>query len=125
MYLEQSKEQQKQDILLREYGTCGSIVYIVKVKTLDDGYIVKIGESRNGILERYKSHQTEYDCCVLLDCFTVERSNKFEKFIHHKLSKYRVTDLVGHETERELFKVNRELVYTHILDLIDKYQILQ
>ena len=45
------KVYEKYNILLREYGTIGNIIYIIKIKTISEtNFIVKIGESRRGIL---------------------------------------------------------------------------
>jgi len=43
--LKEQKYLEREKILLNQYGTIGSIIYIVKVKTLENGqYIIKIGE---------------------------------------------------------------------------------
>lgn len=111
---------EREKVLLKEYGSIGSIVYIIKVKTFENGrYIIKIGESRKGISERYKEHKTKYDEYLLLDCFKVNNSKNFESFIHNKLTNYRVRDLSNHETELELFLVGKELTYQQVLKLIN------
>lgn len=112
---------EREQILLREFGTSGSIVYIVKVKTYETGeYIIKIGESRKGIQMRYNEHKTKYDEILLLDCFSVKRSNDFENFLHnHETIKYhKKTDLPNHETERELFIIGKGLTYKTVLQTI-------
>ena len=46
--LTKEKLSEKHNILLREFGNIGSIVYIVKVKSFDNGtYIVRIGNAFN------------------------------------------------------------------------------
>jgi len=51
---ENQREIDKEKLLLQKFATIGSIVYIIRVKTLEHGnYIVKIGESRIGIKNRY------------------------------------------------------------------------
>ena len=100
------KRMEKHHLLLREFGNSGSIVYIIKVKTLEQGqYIIKIGESRKGIESRYNEHKTKYEECVILDCFSVNRSKDFESFLHNHpdIRKTKVRDLPNHETENELF----------------------
>lgn len=112
---------EREQILLREFGTIGSIVYIIKVKTYETReYIIKIGESRKGILMRYNEHKTKYDEILLLDCFSVKKSNDFENFLHnHEMIKYhKKTDLPNHETERELFIIGKGLSYTTVLQII-------
>jgi len=104
--LTQQKILEREKILMQEYATSGAIFYVIKVKTFENGqYIVKIGESRRGVLGRYKEHKTKYEECLLLDCFTVNKSKDFETFIkeHELVRRNRVNDLPGHETELELF----------------------
>jgi phage anti-repressor protein len=59
---------EREKLLLREFTTNVSIVYIIKVKSFENGqYIVKIGESRKGIHGRYTEHKTNYGEIILLD----------------------------------------------------------
>ena len=114
-------QREREQILLGEFGTQGYIVYIIKVKSFDDGtYIVKIGESRMGVKARYDECRTKHGDILLLDCFSVKRCRDFEIFLHnHKQIKLnRVTDLPGHETEQELFLVGKSLTYKTILHTI-------
>ena len=120
---------EKEKILLNQFSIYIPIVYIIRVKTFENGqYIVKIGESRRGITGRYNEHKKKYPECVLLDVFTVNRSKDFESYIHnHKSIRInRVRDLQGHENELELFLIGKELTYQMILDTInsqiDNYQ---
>ena len=104
--LAKEKILEREKILLKEFETIGSIFYIIKVKTFENGqYIVKVGESRIGIINRYKEHKYKYDECLLLDCFLVNRSKDFETFIkdNEKISPSNIKDLPGHENETELF----------------------
>lgn len=115
-----SKE--REQFLLREFGANGSIVYIIKVKSLENGqYIVKIGESRRGIQGRYSEHKSNYEEVLLLDCFSVKRCKDFENFIfsHEHIKFNRVTDLPGHENERELFLIGKSLSYKTLLHVIN------
>ena len=116
------KPLERHNILLREFANIGSINYIVKVKTFNNGtYIVRIGESRQGILERYKEHNSNYDeKVIILDCFIVKNSKKFETFLHEQFKKYKVHNLPGHEKENELFLIGEELTYSHILNVINQ-----
>ena len=119
--LEKQKVIEREKILLAEYGTIGSIFYVIKVKTFANGsYIVKIGESRKGIAQRYKEHKAKYDECVLLDCFVVNKSKDFYTFMkeHELVRGNRVRDLKGHETELELFLIGRNLSYQTLLNII-------
>jgi hypothetical protein len=114
-------QREREQILLGEFGTQGYIVYIIKVKSFDDGtYIVKIGESRIGAKPRYDECRTKHGDILLLDCFSVKRCKDFETFLHnHKQIKLnRVTDLPGHESDRELFLVGKSLTYKTILHTI-------
>ena len=119
--LHQEKVLEKQNILLGEYGTIGAIVYIIRVKSLDKGkYIIKIGESRRGVLGRYNEHKSKYEECLLLDCFSVIRSKDFENFLHnHESIRYnKVKDLQNHEKENELFLIGKNLSYAMITNII-------
>ena len=116
------KALERQKILLREFGTIGSLVYIIKVKSYETGhYIIKIGESRRGVQGRFNEHKSRYEECLLLDCFLVNKSKDFEAFLHnHEHIKYnRVADLAGHKNERELFMVGKDLSYQMILNIIN------
>jgi hypothetical protein len=113
---------EREKILMQEYATSGALFYIMKVKTFENGqYIIKIGESRKGVLGRYNDHKTKYEECLLLDCFAVNKSRDFETFIkeHDSIRRNRVTDLPGHETELELFLIGRNLSYPALLDIIN------
>jgi hypothetical protein len=113
---------ERESILLKEFATIGSIVYVIRVKTLENGqYVIKIGESRKGIAARYAEHKANYDECLLLDCFLVQRSKDFESFIQHhdEIRLNRVSNLPGHETELELFLIGRNLSYQALLKLIN------
>jgi prophage antirepressor-like protein len=113
---------EREKILLKEYATIGSIVYIIKVKTFENKqYIIKIGESRRGVKDRYNEHKSKYEECLLLDCFAVNKSKDFESFLHNHdtIRCNRVTDLKGHETEIELFLIGKNLCYKTLLDIIN------
>jgi prophage antirepressor-like protein len=120
--LEKEKVLEREKILLKEYDTACSIVYIIRVKTLEHvgKYVIKIGESRRGISGRYNEHKSKYEECVLLDCFCVQRSKDFENFIHNHESVRlnRVTDLKNHEKEHELFLIGRNLSYQTLHQII-------
>jgi len=120
--LEKQKVLEREKILLKEYATIGSIIYIIKVKTFENGqYIVKLGESRRGIKDRYNEHKAKFDECLLLDCFAVNKSKDFEGFLHNNenIRGNRVNDLKGHETELELFLIGKNLSYKTLLNIIN------
>lgn len=121
--LAKEKILEREKILLKEFETIGSLFYIIKVKSFENGqYIVKVGESRIGILARYKEHKSNYDECLLLDCFLVNRSKDFESFIKDNefIRPSKVTDLPGHETELELFLIGKHLSYKTLLNIVNK-----
>ena len=112
---------QKERILLDEYNS-GSLIYIIKVKSYCDGsYVIKIGQSTKGINNRYNEHKTNYDECLLLNCFSVDKSRDFESFLHRRPEIYsnKVTNLVGHERENELFLIGTNLTYQMLLKIIN------
>ena len=120
--LKEQKFLEREKILLSQYGTIGSIIYIVKVKTLENSqYIVKIGESRRGIVGRYNEHKSKYPECLLLDCFSVSNSKDFESFVHNheNIRLNKVNDLEGHEQELELFLIGKNLSYQALLNVIN------
>lgn len=126
--MEEKITKQKEDVLLKEYANSGALIYIIKVKTYDNGtYVVKIGHSTKGIQYRYNEHKNKYDECLLLNCFTVDKSKEFETFLHQHSSIHptKVTNLNGHEKENELFLIGTTLTYQILLkvikDNIDNY----
>jgi phage anti-repressor protein len=117
-------EIEKHRILLKEYGQiAGSLVYIVRIKQCEQGkYIIKIGESRKGIKNRFSEFKKKYGVQVLiLECFPVHDSAGFEKYLHHhsEIHPHQVKNLEGHEKEQELFMMGCELTYQRLLDIID------
>ena len=122
MKLKQQQSLEREKVLLNQYATIGSIIYIIKVKTFKTGeYIIKIGQSRKGIMNRYNEHKYKYDECLLLDCFSVNRSHDFENFLHNHedIRGNRVNDLLNHETEVELFLIGKNLSYKTLLKIIN------
>jgi prophage antirepressor-like protein len=116
------KELENERVLLNKFANIGSIIYIIKVKTFDDGtYIIKIGESRRGIQSRYTEHKKNYDECLLLDCFQVDKSKDFEYMLHHNniIRPNKVKNLENHERENELFLIGQNLTYQMVLKIID------
>ena len=113
---------EKERVLLDKFANSGPLVYIIKVKPYENGtYVVKIGESRKGIQNRYSEHKTKYEECLLLDCFSVDKSKEFEDFLHHHSVIYpnKIQTLENHETENELFLIGKELTYNILLKIID------
>jgi prophage antirepressor-like protein len=122
LQLVKEKILEREKVLLKEFETIGAIFYIIKVKTFENGqYIVKVGESRIGIVNRYKEHKNKYDECLLLDCFLVNKSKDFETFIKENeyIRPSKVTDLPGHESEQELFLIGKNLSYKTLLNLVN------
>ncbi len=117
------KELDNEKFLLKEYATSGPLVYIIKVKTFENGlYIIKIGESRKGVQNRYNEHKNKYDECLLLHCVQVDKSREFEQFLHsHKdIHSTKVSNLIGHEKENELFLIGGHLTYQILLKIINE-----
>lgn len=120
--LKKQKEVEREKVLLNQFAVSIPIVYLIRVKTHPNGeYIVKIGESRRGILQRYNEHKSHYPECVLLDVFTAIQSKDFEVYIHNhpKIRCNQVRDMPGHESEKELFLVGKNLTYQILLDVIN------
>jgi hypothetical protein len=120
--LDAKVQREREKNLLRDFASSGPLIYLIKVKTHPNGtYVVKIGESRIGVQNRYNEHKSKYDDVLLLDCFAAKRSKDFESYIHNheQIYKNRVLDLPGHENERELFLVGKSLTYKMILNIIN------
>ena len=120
--MEEKLTKQRETILLNEYAHSGSLIYIIKVKTFTNGeYVVKIGHSTKGIHTRYTEHKGNYDECLLLNCFSVDKSKDFESFIHthENIRLNKVTNLLGHEKENELFLIGKNLTYQMVLHIIE------
>jgi prophage antirepressor-like protein len=119
---EKNKALEREKILRRDYATNGPLIYIIRVKSFDNGqYIIKIGESSKGIEARYNEHKTKYPECLLLDCFSVAKSRNFEKFLHNHetIRKNIVKNLPDHEKENELFLIGKDLTYTMVTRIIE------
>jgi hypothetical protein len=117
-------ELEKHRILLKEYGQItGSLVYIVRIKQCEQGkYIIKIGESRKGIKNRFSEFKQKYGAQILiLECFPVHDSAGLEKYLHHhpEIHPHQVKNLEGHEKEQELFMMGGELTYQRLLQIIE------
>jgi len=118
----QKVSREREQFLIREFGTIGAIIYIIKVKSFENGeYIIKVGESRKGVLARYNEHKTKYgNDILLLDCFAVKKSKDFEFFLHNheNIRLHKVCDFEGHENERELFRIGKGLTYKSFMHII-------
>ena len=126
--LKQTPELERHKLLLHKYGVInGSLVYIVRIETHDNGeYIIKIGQSQKGIKNRFNEFKKKYGNQVLiLDCFLVQNSMGFERFIHchSDVHPNKVTTLKDHEKENELFLIGRNLSYSRLLDIIESNHI--
>lgn len=116
------KEIEREKYLLQQFANIGNMIYIIKVKSYDNGtYVVKIGESRKGIQHRYVEHKSKYEECFLLNCFEVDKSKDFESFLHHHFDIYpnKVSNLHGHENENELFLIGTKLTHKTLLKIIE------
>jgi hypothetical protein len=117
-------EQEKHKLIMKQYGAInGSLIYVARIKTLENGsYIIKIGESRKGVRNRYNEFKQKYGSQVIfLDAFLVNNSVGLEKFLHghESIRPSKVTDLKGHEKENELFLIGQNLSYQTLLKVID------
>ena len=116
------KELDNEKFLLNEYTSVGNMIYIIKVKTNEDGtYVVKIGESRKGITEIYNDCKLKHKQILLLNCYKVDKSKDFESFLHNHtiIYPYKYKKIEGHEKENELFLIGKELTYQILLKIVD------
>jgi phage anti-repressor protein len=120
--IEEKVIKQNEKTLLEKFSHKCSLIYIIKVKTYENGeYIVKIGYSDKGISYRYNEHKNNYDESILLNCFLVDRSKDFEGFLHNYnlIFSNKCKTLEKHENENELFFIGKELTYKMLLKIID------
>ena len=118
----QDKAVDRHNLLYTKFANAGSLIYLIKVKSNEDNtWIIKIGESRIGIANRVSEHKIKYDECVIMDCFTVQRSKDFEAYLHShpEIKSQIVNDLKGHEKERELFRIGKDLTYKKLINIIN------
>ena len=116
------KELEREKILLDKFTNIGCMIYIIKVKMNDDGtHIVKIGHSTKGIKERYNECKLKHTNILLLNCFEVDKSYQFEQFLHthQNIRPNNVTNLIGHEKDKELFLIGTTLTYQTLIKIID------
>ena len=117
-------ELERHRVLLKEYGSInGSLVYIVRIKQCEQGkYIIKIGESRKGIKNRFNEFKNKYGTqVIILDSFLVHDSVGLEKHLHHhsEIHPHKVKNLEGHENEQELFMIGNTLTYQRLIQIIE------
>lgn len=120
--LNKAIELEKQIILLREYADKSPLVYIIRVKTYENkSYVIKIGETCKDINLRFNDHKSNYEECVLLNCFSIKKSSDFESFLHNhpNIKNSRVKDLENHTTEKELFLIGDKLTYPMLMNIIN------
>ncbi len=117
------KALEKQKVLLTKFRNSGNLIYIIRVKSYSNGeYIIKIGQSEYGVKARYDECKTKkFEECLLLDCFPVQKSRNFEKFVHnHSNIACNNIKLDSHNSETELFLIGNTLTYAILLDIINK-----
>lgn len=120
--MEEKVIKQNEKTLLEKFSYKCSLVYIIKVKTYENGeYVVKIGYSEQGILYRYNQHKTNYDECILLNCFLVDKSHEFEQFLlkYSLIYQNKCKTLEKHENENELVFIGKNLTYKILLKIIE------
>ena len=114
---------ERQKVLLGQFNSNMNIVYIIRVKQYENGeYVIKIGESRRGIENRFNEHKHKYEDTLLLDCYAVKKSKDFERFLHthDNIRIHKVNHLVGHENETELFQIGKGLSYQSLQKIIQQ-----
>jgi hypothetical protein len=120
--LQKQKLIEREKVLLDKFSNSGSLIYIIKVHSYNNGtYVIKLGHSEKGVLDRYNQHKTNFNECLLLECFLVNKSRLFEQYLHDHVNirLNKVTDLLGHEKEKELFLIGKNLTYNMVLNIID------
>ena len=103
--------------LLKAYDK-KNLVYICKLKKVDDKFIVKIGSTQD-IKERLPNISKSFDCQepVLLDIFENNNYKKFERKIHHNpniLQYYEKIIKKDGTVSRETYLINEETYHIFI-----------
>lgn len=111
--------------LLKAYDK-KNLVYICKLKKLDDKFIIKIGSTQD-IKERLPNISKSFDCQepLLLDIFENNNYKKFEKKIHHNLniSQYYEKIIKKDGTlSRETYLINNE-IYPVFINIINQIKV--
>lgn len=115
---------EREKFLLKEYGSIGHIIYLIRVRSFEDGtYVIKVGKSEIGVDARYKECRTFFgENILLLDCFCVLYCKEFESKIHENFvsSKIQLKDLKDHENQKELILIGKDYTYKMVIDFINK-----
>lgn len=98
------------------------IIYLTRVKRMDDGkFIVKLGWS-NGLADRNRSHALHFGESMLLDVFECNQNSELELFLkrHTSVAKYAYTDVIVNDIRSsETYLVSQD-EYQKIIDVIKK-----
>lgn len=111
--------------LLKAYDK-KNLVYICKLKKVDDKFIIKIGSTQD-IKERLPNISKSFDCQepLLLDIFENNNYKKFEKKIHHNpnISQYYEKIIKKDGTvSRETYLINDE-IYPVFINIINQIKV--
>ncbi len=121
--LDKDKVLDRHKLLVDKFASSGPLIYLCKVQSFEDNtWVVKIGHSGKGLAERAGEHKTKYDDGIMCDCYPVQKSKDFEAFLHShpEIKPHKITNLKGHETERELFLIGKELSYKRLTQIINE-----
>jgi phage anti-repressor protein len=111
---------ERHNVLYDKFSSSGSLVYFCRVHSYEDNtWVIKIGCSGKGIKDRADEHKSKFTECMIYDCFQVQRFKEFETFLHShpEIKNNLVTNLKGHENERELFLIGDKLSYNRLLQI--------
>jgi prophage antirepressor-like protein len=111
--------------LLKAYDK-KNLVYICKLKKVDNKFIVKIGSTQD-IKERFPNISKSFDCQepLLLDIFENNNYKKFERKIHHNpnISQYYEKIIKKDGTvSRETYLINDE-IYPVFINIINRIKV--
>lgn len=117
------KENERHELLLKNHHS-DKVVYVIKMKTFQDGsYILKIGETKN-LKNRVKQLACEFKCKpTIMDIYETENPESFERFIHNHvyLKKLKYTNAVNDvKVSKECYLISNKEEYKFIISIMDE-----
>ena len=118
----EDEEMQNHNRILDAYKNNNSLIYLLKVKTLNNNsFIIKINESKSFLNDDFNEYVKNYEECIILDCFPINENKEFENYLynHNEIKPYLYTTLKEHEHEKDLFIISNDgLLYKNLTYII-------
>ncbi len=118
----EDEETYNHNCILDIYKNNNSLIYLLKVKTLNNNsFIIKINKSKSFLIDDFNEHVKNYEECIILDCFPINENKEFDDYLHNhnEIKPYLYTTLKEHEHEKDLFIISNEgLSYKNLTYII-------